>query len=91
MTQAKSTKKYPVYTWHAEEVKTVFYRIMEMMRQKMDWKENDEMFLHYLHLHDRLLKLVYRLDVTAPVVYLEKDERELVGQVAEWVKKLPKQ
>ena len=87
MILCETTKLYPVYTWHADEVLEVIRRVDDLADQKRKWGEKDKMYRFLLDLNGRLDKLLYELRSTSgSLAYVDRENRVLVEKVVNWLK-----
>ena len=84
-------KRYPVYTWHADELTIFDCQLVELMDRMMTRHSNTDKTIFFLRDLHQWLDRVFRQLVISPehVAYLNREDRVLVGKVADWLKDHP--
>lgn len=86
----ESPKTYPVYTRHEPEVYEMCIRVAEQMSRSYELGHNMKRFESLQDLHLRLIRLLLLLrEAPGSVVLVNRENRELLEKVVNWLKNHP--
>lgn len=90
MILAESPRLYPVFTHHAKELEAAARYLVRQMVRQAGTSEPDGKFNALLDRHRQVIRTFTRMKQSrTPYVYLNLEERELVGRVNAWLRKHP--
>ena len=90
MVLAEAPKLYPVFTHHAKELRAAARYLVRRMEKYAGDRMPDDTFHALLECHRQVLRTLGEMEhAREPFVYLNREERELVGRVNTWLKDHP--
>ena len=90
MTLAEAPRIYPVFTWHANELRAAASYLIRRMEKYANGHKPDARFAAMLNRHQMVISTLAHMEHTKDqYVYLTREERELVGRVNAWLKEHP--
>lgn len=90
MTLAEAPRIYPVFTHHAQELRAAASWLVRRMEKYANGHKPDAKFAAMLNRHRLVVHTLTEMEhAKNPVVYLTKEERELVSRVNAWLKEHP--
>ena len=90
MTLAEAPRIYPVFTNHANELRSAAFYLIRCMEKYANGHKPDARFAAMLNRHRLVVHTLTEMEhAKNPIVYLTKEERELVARVNAWLREHP--